>query len=198
MNPTIKKSFALFGGSFDPVHCAHLAVAQSALEQTDADTVVFIPAAQSPLKANAALASGDDRLAMLRLATAGEPRFEVDRSELERGGTSYTIDTVSAFRCRHPAAGLYWILGADQMALLPRWHRIGEIAAELTFIVLRRPGHSVTIPAIPGLRCIEIDASLMAHSSSEIRRRLAAGEGSVGLLPPSVEAFISSRGLYTR
>jgi nicotinate-nucleotide adenylyltransferase len=198
MNPVIKKSLALYGGSFDPVHCAHLIVARSALEQVGVDAVVFIPAAHSPLKSNTAVASAEDRLAMLRLATAGEPRFEVDCSELERGGTSYTIDTVADFRRRYPTAALHWIIGADQIELLPKWHRIGEIVCELTFIVLRRPGYSTAVPPIAGLRQIEIKAPLMAHSSSEVRKRLAGGGTVEGWLPPSVEAFISSRGLYTR
>lgn len=198
MNPLINPSLALYGGSFDPVHYAHLKVAQAALDQTGVERVVFIPAARSPLKADAAVADDKDRITMLRLATADAPRFEVDSCEIERGGVSYTIDTVDTFRQRHPAAELHWIIGADQMELLPKWHRIGEIVPEVTFIVLRRPGYSAAGPAIPGLRHIEIEAPLMEHSSSEIRQRLAEGGTVEGLVPPSVEAFISSRGLYTR
>lgn len=199
MNPNRSTpSFALYGGSFDPVHCAHLKVAQHALEQAGVDAVVFIPAARSPLKSSSAVAGDDDRVEMLRLATRDEPRFEVDTCEVERGGASYTVDTVASFRHRHPTAELHWIIGADQVELLPDWHRIDELAQMLTFIVLRRPGYSTAKPAIPGLRMVEIDAPLMEHSSSEIRRRLAEGESVADWLPASVEAFISSRGLYTR
>jgi nicotinate-nucleotide adenylyltransferase len=198
MNPLINPSLALYGGSFDPVHYAHLKVAQAALDQAGVARVIFIPAARAPLKADPAVADDDDRIAMLRLATADAPRFEVDSCEIERGGVSYTIDTVHTFRSRHPGAKLHWIIGADQMELLPKWHRIGEIVPEVTFIVLRRPGYSAAAPAIRGLRYTEIEAPLMKHSSSEIRQRLAEGGNGEGLVPPSVEAFISSRGLYTR
>jgi nicotinate-nucleotide adenylyltransferase len=189
---------ALYGGSFDPVHCAHLKVAHAALQQLDLSKVIFVPAAQSPLKTTAAHASDADRIEMLRLATAAEPRFAVDISEIERGGTSYTVDTVHFFRQQLPASQIYWILGADQFELLPQWRQIEEIAAQLTFIVLRRPGYCFAAPPITGLRFEAVDAPLMAHSSSEIRRRVAAGALGLAQLPPSVEAFISSRGLYTQ
>ncbi len=201
MKPTstspVRPLVALYGGSFDPVHSAHLMVAQAAQVQLNLDKVVFIPAARSPLKANTVIASDADRIEMLRLATAAEPRFEIDASEIERGGTSYTFETVNEYRRLHPECRLYWIIGADQVELLPQWHRIEEIAVQVTFILLRRPSYTVAAPPIAGLRTIEIEAPLMGHSSSEIRRRLAEGEAVADLLPPSVEAFISSQGLYT-
>jgi nicotinate-nucleotide adenylyltransferase len=189
---------ALYGGSFDPVHCAHLNVAYAALAQVNLDQVVFIPAAQSPLKSSATHASDADRIEMLRLATAEEPRFAVDTCEIERGGTSYTIDTVSQFRHRLPQASLFWILGADQFELLPRWHQIEAIAAQLTFIVLRRPGYSFVAPSITALQYVAVDAPLMPHSSSGIRRDLNSGTLNKGQVPAAVEAFISSKALYTR
>ncbi|WPJ96395.1 nicotinate (nicotinamide) nucleotide adenylyltransferase [Coraliomargarita algicola] len=192
------KAVALYGGSFDPVHCAHLHVARSALEHLQLDQVIFIPAAQSPLKTNTTTASDAQRIEMLRLATAEESRFAVDTSEIERGGTSYTIDTVRAFCSKQPDTQLYWIIGADQFELLPKWHQIEEIARRLTFAVLRRPGHTIATSAVPGLKYIAIEAPLMAHSSSGIRVRLAAGRTTEDLLPASVEAFISSHGLYTQ
>ncbi len=195
---TTPQGVALYGGSFDPVHCAHLKVAHAALEQLSLDKVIFIPAARSPLKARAANASDADRIEMLRLATADEPCFIVDTCEIERGGTSYTVDTVNVYRKKLPDSPLYWILGADQFELLPKWHRIEEIAARLSFIVLRRPGYSFSAPPIEGLQFVAVDAPLMEHSSSEIRRSLAVGSLDPAQIPPSVEAFISSKGLYTR
>ena len=123
------RGVALYGGSFDPVHCAHLKVAHAALEQLSLDKVIFIPAARSPLKGSAATASDADRIEMLRLATADEPRFAVDTCEIKRGGTSYTVDTVNLFGKKQPDSTLYWIIGADQFELLPQWRRIEEIAA---------------------------------------------------------------------
>jgi nicotinate-nucleotide adenylyltransferase len=192
------KSIALYGGSFDPVHKAHLELARTALENCDLESVIFVPAAQSPLKNSAALAEDSDRVEMLRLATTGEPRFEVDTCEIERGGTSYTVDTVKAYRAAHEGCRLHWIIGADQFELLPQWRCIEEIVSMITFIVLRRPGHSIVESAVKGLRFVTIDAPLMPYSSTKIRASIAQGRSVVDLLPPAVEAFISSRGLYTR
>ena len=193
-----RKSIALYGGSFDPVHVAHLEVAWTALENCDLDAVIFIPAAQSPLKKNAAIASDADRVEMLRLATAEESRFEVDTCELERGGTSYTVDTVKSYQAAHEGCRLHWIIGADQFELLSQWRRIEEIVSLVTFIVLRRPGHSIVQSAVKGLRFVIIDAPLMQHSSTEIRALIAEGCSAADLLPPAVEAFICARELYTR
>ena len=192
------KSIALYGGSFDPVHKAHLELARTALENCDLESVIFVPAAQSPLKKSAALAEDADRVEMLRLATTGEPRFDVDTCEIERGGTSYTVDTVKAYRAAHEGCRLHWIIGADQFELLAQWRCIEEIASMITFIVIRRPGHSIFESSIKGLRFVTIDAPLMPHSSTKIRASIAQGRSVVDLLPPAVEAFISSRGLYTR
>lgn len=195
---TTCSAIALYGGSFDPVHCAHLAVARVALEQAALDRVVFIPAARSPLKANPTSASDADRIEMLRLATQEEPRFAVDTSEIERGGTSYTVDTVKDYGARFPDLRLHWIIGADQFELLPKWHRIVDIAALVTFIVLRRPGYTIADSTVSELKYLTIEAPLMPHSSSEIRALLAKGDLTGDFVPPTVEAFISSRGLYTR
>jgi nicotinate-nucleotide adenylyltransferase len=201
VNSQNREFVALYGGSFDPVHCAHLSVAQAALQQLHLDRVIFIPAAQSPLKRAEACASDEDRVAMLHLAVAGQPRFEVNACEIERGGTSYTIDTLRHFSEIFPRASgcqLFWIIGADQFELLPQWHQIEEIAALVTFIVLRRPGYVIGAGSVPGLKYVEVDAPLMSHSSSEIRSLLAQGLSTEDLLPCSVEAFISSHGLYTQ
>jgi nicotinate-nucleotide adenylyltransferase len=122
----------------------------------------------------------------------------VDTCEIERGGNSYTVDTVKAYRAAHEGCRLHWIIGADQFELLPQWRCIEEIASMITFIVLRRPGHSIVESSVKGLRFVTIDAPLMPHSSTKIRASIAEGRSVVDLLPPAVEAFISSRGLYTR
>jgi nicotinate-nucleotide adenylyltransferase len=198
-----ESAIALYGGSFDPVHRAHLEVARAVLNELSLQKVIFIPAAQSPLKANAAQADDASRLEMLRLAIGGDHRFAVDDCEIRRGGTSFTIETVRAYRAAHPGSTLYWIIGADQFQCLSRWHAIDELVRLISFIVLRRPGYATCAPEIPGLRFREVDAPLMEHSSSAIRQRIAEGppsgsSGSLGdWLPRSVEAFIYEHGLYT-
>ena len=198
MNPSsTQASLALYGGSFDPVHCAHLELGRAVLRQLDVDKVLFIPAARSPLKSESAVASDSDRIQMLRIATSEEPRFEVHLCEIERGGPSYTVETLEAIAREYPNVQLHWIIGADQMELLPRWHRIEDIVARVQFIVFARPGYSTAAPTIPGLRFLTVELPPMAQSSSEIRERMARGEATADWLPGGVEAFISSRGLYT-
>lgn len=189
---------ALYGGAFDPVHSAHLRVAHYALEQAQLDRVIFIPAAQSPLKLHAPRTDDAARLQMLRLALAGQMRFELDPYEIEKGGLSYTVDTVRHFRERMGNAELYWIVGGDQFEQLDRWHRIDELAALVTFLVLARPGSTLQSQSIAGLRYQMLEAPLMSESSSEIRMRCKQGRSLKGLVPSAVEAFISEQELYTR
>ena len=189
---------ALYGGAFDPVHSAHLRVARYALEQAQLDRVVFIPAAQSPLKAHAALSSDTERLQMLRLALEGERQFDLDAHEIERGGVSYTIDTVRFFRERFAGAELFWIIGGDQFEQLHDWRSIDELVGLVSFLVLERSGADMLRSApIPGLRYQVIKAPMMAESSSEIRARCAAGDSLDGLVPDAVQAFISEQELYS-
>lgn len=198
VNETEPVRFALYGGAFDPVHCAHLRVARYALEQAQLDRVVFIPAAQSPLKAHTPLSDDAARLQMLRLALEGEPRFELDSYEIERGGLSYTVDTVRHFRESHADAELFWIIGADQFEQLDRWQRIDELAQMVVFLVLERPGADLdSSVSVPQLRYQVIEAPLMSESSSEIRARCMEGHSLEGLVPSAVEAFISEQELYT-
>lgn len=191
-----KPRIALYGGAFDPVHRAHLELARAARGQASLDEVVFIPAAQSPLKNHGPVAGDAERLEMLELALAGEAGFLVDDSELKRGGVSYTVDTARGFKARAPDSELFWIIGGDQLAQLDRWHAIEELARWVVFLVVARPGYDLSAPIIPGLRWKKIQAPLMEESSSLIRKRLSKKQSIKGLLPESVEAFIHKQGLY--
>ena len=131
-------SLALFGGTFDPVHGAHLQVARAAIACMAVERVILIPSAQSPLKAHAPLASDADRLAMLQLATAHAEALAVSDYEIEQGGTSYSLKTALHFQQQYPKAALYWILGADQFAQLARWHAIDQLLQVVRFLVCRR------------------------------------------------------------
>ena len=134
---------------------------------------------------------------MLALALAGERLFSVDDSEIERGGVSYTLDTVREYHARIPQAELFWIIGGDQLARLERWRAIEELARQVTFLVLARPGYELSAPKIPGLFWERVNAPLMEESSTSIRERLKKGQPVEDLLPESVEAFIKEKGLYT-
>ena len=118
-----KERIGIFGGSFDPIHIGHLIIASDAAEQMKLDRVLFIPAAQAPLKSNTPEASADDRAEMMHLAIEDDPRFEVRRFEIDRGGTSFSIDTAEEIAREFPEAQLFWIIGGDQARQLGQWNR---------------------------------------------------------------------------
>ncbi|MGB0416225.1 MAG: nicotinate (nicotinamide) nucleotide adenylyltransferase [Coraliomargarita sp.] len=193
----LSKGIALYGGAFDPVHCAHLTIAELALQSGLVEEVVFIPAAQSPLKRHGPIASDRERLSMLELATANTPKLRVDDYELNKGGMSYSVQTAQHFRERYPQARLFWVVGADQFEQLDRWRSIEELCQLVEFLVFARPGSSLERPEMgERLRYQVLDAPLMPQSSTEIRHRLTAGESLEEWLPEAVEAFISQHGVY--
>src|SRR5205823_6013551 len=130
----LMQRFALFGGSFDPVHLGHLLVAQAAREELSLARLFFIPATQSPFKPERQLTAASQRLRLLRLALAGKNWCEIDKQEIERGGVSYTIDTARCYAERFPEAELFYLIGADHVSQLPKWRAAEELAHLLQFI----------------------------------------------------------------
>ena len=182
---------ALFGGTFDPVHRAHLAVARAAADRFHLDRVQFVPAAHPPHKAGAQ-ASYPHRVRMVELACAGDPRFVVSRLE-EGTARSYSIDTIEKARAAAPRDDLFFIIGADAFAEIGTWRRWQEVIRAVTFIVVSRPGHVYNVPA--GAAVERLDSVELSISSSEIRRRLAGGEAPAEVAP-EVMAYIREHGLY--
>ena len=181
---------ALFGGTFDPIHNAHLTVAREAADQFALDQVWFIPAAHPPHKSDNTGANYEDRYRMTELACQADPRFIPSR--LEAGdGKSYTIDTVE--KVRGMGHEPYFIIGADAFAEIQSWHRWQDLLRETEFIVVTRPGHQYASP--PAARVSRLDTVVMPVSSSEVRRQLAAGQ-TPRELPLAVGAYIAERGLY--
>lgn len=189
---------ALYGGSFDPVHQAHVAIALHALEQAKLDRVLFIPASKSPFKAKGANASNEARARMVELATEGLETLQMSRYEMEQGGVSYSLNTAQHFRALYPQAELFWVLGADQFELLGDWRAIEDLARIVQFLVVGRPEYSLEAPAVQGLRYQLLQVPLMENSSSEIRGRIENGESINGLVCPAVEAFIYENRIYSR
>ena len=183
------KKIAIYGGSFDPVHHAHLILAREAIETLGLEKVILVPAAISPLKKAAPVASGEVRLAMLLAAIKGEQEFEVDECELRRPPPSYTIDTVEEIRRREYDATLYCLIGEDNVEQLPLWHRFAELEKLVRFIVLDRSGKQPTHSYQLIHRRIDI-------SATEIRRRVAQNESIRYLVPESVEEIIQREKLY--
>lgn len=185
----------LYGGSFDPVHVGHLLVAHAALEELSLDRLSFIPAAQSPFKPGTFPAPAPVRTRMLRVALAGEPRFQVDELELRRGGVSYTVDTVRVLEQRHPGAELFWLIGADHVPTLPKWREADSLARLVTFVVIPRPGEPDASLPEPW-RLVQLRGWPLKVSSSEIRHRVAAGKKVGQLVPAGVAEIILGEGLY--
>ncbi len=190
-------NIGFLGGSFDPVHIGHLCAAQDALEHMALDKVVFVPAAQAPLKPGAVCASDRHRLAMLRGAIGERERFEISEFELERGGVSYTIETVRHFRKAYAFDRLFWIVGADQLSRLAMWMRIDELVRMVEFICLDRPGHpEPEAPAVPGLRLHRCPGHLIEVSSTELRERARQGKPLDWFMPHKAVVYVSENGLY--
>lgn len=187
------------GGSFDPVHLGHLMAAQDAYERGGLDRLVFVPAAQAPLKPGVVQAPAEARLEMLRVTLGGDARFEISDYEVRKGGVSYTIDTVRHLRAQFPGDELAWVIGADQVERLHQWREIGELAACLEFIVLARPGWVVRERTdISGLRLRRCEGHEMEISSTEVRARVEAGLPVDVMLSHKTVEYIRKTGLYRR
>jgi nicotinate-nucleotide adenylyltransferase len=186
----------ILGGTFDPVHLGHLVIAEDVYEKMGLEKVYFLPAAQNPLKDDGPIAHGDDRLAMLNAALAPFPHFESLDLELLAGGLSYTLDSVRRLSRQFSGARLFWIIGADQVGNLDRWHRINELTEEVEFIGFQRPGFTFDIPDIRNLRVHEVVVHALEISASEIRERIGENLPVSLFLPPEVDNLIKRKGLY--
>lgn len=183
---------AIFGGTFDPVHSAHLTVAREVAAQFELDCVLFVPAANPPHK-SALSASFEDRYRMVELACAGEPACVPSR--LEAGsGKSYSVETIAKIKADlAPDDQLFFVIGADAFAEIATWYRADEVIAAVEFIVVTRPGHEYATPA--RARVHRLDTLALPVSSSEVRQKLAAGEEPEEL-PADIYAYIREHRLY--
>ncbi|MBI2825271.1 MAG: nicotinate-nucleotide adenylyltransferase [Planctomycetia bacterium] len=196
----------LLGGSFDPVHFGHLLLAECCREQRRLDEVWFLPAAVPPHKQGRELTPAGERIEMLELAIGGHEAFTVSRLEIDRGGVSYTVDTLAELRRDDPARELFFLLGADSLADLPRWkdpQRICELAmpvvvnragaAEADFSVL---ASLVSAERLAEIRRHQVEMPQIGLSASDIRRRVAAGQSIRYRTPRAVEKYIETHKLY--
>ena len=215
-----RRSVALFGGTFDPVHAGHIAVAKAALRRFSLDAVYFVPSASPPHKSGSALAPFVHRYAMVALACAGHHGFEPSLAEATLDGLPhrvfYTVDTVRRFRRKHPRDRVYFIVGADQFLEIPTWKDYEALLDSCDFIIASRPGFSLdalrlVIPRkiiaprvlsdprkiILRKSAIHLLTTVASHvSSTEVRKRLEQGQSIHGLVPPRVEDYIQGQVLY--
>jgi nicotinate-nucleotide adenylyltransferase len=182
----------LLGGTFDPVHNAHLAMARAALRALPLEKVVFMPTGTTRYR-KPPVASPEHRLAMLKLAIAGEPRFELDARELSPNATGYSADTLAQLHEElGPRVPLYFLMGADQYAKLGSWHRPEEVRRLARIAVFARPGH----PA-PDATVERIPMDPMDISASDVRARAARGEDLSDLVPGAVATYLRRERLYS-
>lgn len=197
-----KEVLLCLGGSFNPLHNGHLACAKAAAIQRGLPHVCLVPSAQPPHKVrHNDMASAADRLKMCQLAAAEEPLLRVSDIEVARGGPSYTFDTVTQFRAMGYRR-VEWLIGADMLACLPKWHRAGELIQIATILIMARPGVELNWDALPSefqsLRSNRVDTPLLDISATEIRRRIRAGEPFDHWVPLAVARYIRQAGLYSR
>jgi nicotinate-nucleotide adenylyltransferase len=182
---------ALFGGTFDPIHNAHLAVAREAVSRLGMERILFVPAANPPHKPGAAIASWEDRVRMAELACAAEPQFEVSRAE-ENANPSYSIDTIEKLLALG-SGPLAFLIGADAFADIRTWRRWQDVVRLVEFIVVTRPGARYDAP--PNARIRELNGLDLPVSSSAIRDGIARGVLDLPITP-AVLRYIEERGLY--
>ena len=190
------KRIGLFGGSFDPVHNAHLALARQALQELQLDELRWVPVGQAWQKSRP-LTAAVHREAMLRLAIAGEPRFVLEGCELRRAGPSYTLDTVRELQAATPGAQWFLIIGQDQYVALHTWFGFERLLPLVTLAVAQRPGAQAEADArVRAAAQVALALAPTAVSATELRARLAAGRNIRALVPPPVALYIRQQGLY--
>jgi nicotinate-nucleotide adenylyltransferase len=191
-----KHRIGVMGGTFDPIHHGHLVAASEVASLFHLDEVVFVPTGQPWQKTDRQVSAAEDRYLMTVIATASNPTFSVSRSDIDRAGKTYTIDTLRDLRAEHPAAELFFITGADALSQIFSWRNAEELFSLAHFIGVTRPGHTLSDPGLPegGVSLVEVPA--LAISSTDCRQRVAKGDPVWYLVPDGVVRYIDKRALY--
>jgi len=187
----------VFGGTFDPPHIGHLLVANDAREALELDRLIFVPTGAQPFKVDTPpVASGQDRLEMVRLAVADDANYVVDDAEINRKGLSFTVDTLEHLSERNPAARLFLLMGEDVLAGFEKWRSPARIRELATLVAVSRGGLAGSVADPAASAVLRVSTRRVDVSSTEIRERRRAGKSIKGFVPESVERFIDVRGLY--
>jgi nicotinate-nucleotide adenylyltransferase len=187
----------IMGGTFDPIHHGHLVAASEVASRFDLDEVVFVPTGQPWQKADEKVSSAEDRYLMTVIATAANPRFAVSRVDIDRGGPTYTVDTLRDLRRVYgPEAQLFFITGADALDKILSWKEVDEAFEQAHFIGVTRPGFELSDAHLPDHAVSLVQVPAMAISSTDVRSRVAAGQPVWYLVPDGVVQYIAKRHLY--
>ncbi|MFJ3134686.1 nicotinate-nucleotide adenylyltransferase [Streptomyces sp. NPDC086843] len=194
--PRGKRRLGVMGGTFDPIHHGHLVAASEVAAQFHLDEVVFVPTGQPWQKSHRAVSAAEDRYLMTVIATAENPQFSVSRIDIDRGGPTYTVDTLRDLSALNPDTDLFFITGADALAQILTWRDSEELFSLSHFIGVTRPGHHLTDAGLPegGVSLVEVPA--LAISSTDCRARVAKGDPVWYLVPDGVVRYIAKRQLY--
>jgi nicotinate-nucleotide adenylyltransferase len=195
IGPT-KRRLGVMGGTFDPVHHGHLVAASEVATRFHLDEVVFVPTGQPWQKGHRAVSPAEDRYLMTVIATASNPQFSVSRIDIDRGGKTYTIDTLRELRAEHRDADLFFITGADALAQILSWRNAAELFSLAHFIGVTRPGHLLADPGLPGGGVSLVEVPALAISSTDCRKRVARDDPVWYLVPDGVVRYINKRALY--
>ncbi|MCR6494038.1 nicotinate-nucleotide adenylyltransferase [Cellulomonas sp. P24] len=186
----------VMGGTFDPVHHGHLVAASEVAARFDLDEVVFVPTGKPSFKQHQAVSPAEHRYLMTVIATASNPRFTVSRVDIDRDGTTYTVDTLRDLRAERPDADLFFITGADAVEQILTWRDAAELFTMAHFVAVTRPGHQLSIAGLPQGRVTLQEVPALAISSTDIRARAGSGQPVWYLVPDGVVQYIGKHGLY--
>ncbi|MDO4887257.1 MAG: nicotinate-nucleotide adenylyltransferase [Actinomycetaceae bacterium] len=194
--PARKRRIGIMGGTFDPIHHGHLVAASEVQSVFNLDEVVFVPTGNQPYKQDRRVTLAEHRYLMAVVATASNPRFSVSRVDIERGGMTYTVDTLRDLRKSHPDANFFFITGADVLPQILGWKEASALWSMAHFVGVTRPGHQLDTSGLPpeGITLMEIPA--MAISSTDCRNRVRSGVQPWYLVPDGVVQYIAKYQLY--
>ncbi|MFB9909277.1 nicotinate-nucleotide adenylyltransferase [Allokutzneria oryzae] len=192
-----RRRIGVMGGTFDPVHHGHLVAASEVQARFELDEVIFVPTGNPWQKCHTVVSPAEDRYLMTVVATASNPRFSVSRVDIDRSGTTYTIDTLTDLRTQYPDDQLFFITGADALEQILSWHRADELFRLAHFIGVTRPGYRLDGNHLPRGSVSLVEVPAMAISSTNCRKRVREGLPVWYLVPDGVVQYISKRELYS-
>jgi nicotinate-nucleotide adenylyltransferase len=192
----VHRKIGVMGGTFDPIHHGHLVAASEVANRFGLDEVIFVPTGQPWQKTEREVSRTEDRYLMTVIATASNPQFSVSRVDIDRGGPTYTADTLNDLHAEHPGSEFFFITGADALAQILSWHRLDELFTLAHFIGVTRPGYDLEDDHVPDGSVTLVEVPAMAISSTDCRCRVVEGRPVWYLVPDGVVQYISKRSLY--
>ena len=191
---TMGRRIGVMGGTFDPIHHGHLVAASEVAQRFELDEVIFVPTGQPEHKRD--VSPSEHRYLMTVIATASNPRFTVSRVDIDRGGPTFTVDTLKDLRSQYPNDKLYFITGADAISQILEWKDIDQAWGEAHFVAVTRPGHTLSVNGLPAEHVSRLEVPALSISSTDCRARVRDGSPVWYLVPDGVVQYIAKHSLY--